>query len=90
VADAERLAKLLAFSSGDLRDWPKRCGWCDSTEIEQSPYNRSRDVWHCPRCGHDTTGACVYANRIEDARVELDVDDQGAARAIVEEWVVRG
>jgi hypothetical protein len=87
--DPERLAHLLAFSTGDLRDTPRRCAHCDGAQIEQSLYggDYERDVWRCPDCGHLTSGELVARRQLDEAAAKLGVLDQDAAKRVLEEWL---
>lgn len=63
----ELVGKALAFSSGDLRDWPIRCPRCGSEELRHEP---ERDQYWC-NCGHGVTGEIAHEERVRRACREL-------------------
>jgi hypothetical protein len=62
------LGETLTFLTGDLRDWPARCGWCHSEDLV---LDHQRDVLICVTCRRQTTSRVAYEDRVARAKQQV-------------------
>ena len=66
----QRVAKLLAYIYGDMRDWPKLCPLCGGNDLV-TLFGGYPDVMRCGSCGLDVTEEVLLEDRVRRAQREL-------------------
>jgi hypothetical protein len=64
VSRGEQFGRALAAISGDLRDWPKQCGWCRSENLTTT----ERGHLLCLDCRGETSEEIAYEDRCRRAK----------------------